>query len=222
VYSGYLSMYRRLLRTSRKPRLDHSVAVLLLLISFGWVSMLHFGLFLSASRSLLTVIGCLDIRYDAPRGTIDGRYDKVCTGTAVANFRGGTGIAPSITDNRRGLVILCPKAFNLRDSAGDLPRPDEPSKCKMFKNAPYASVAMDTLSATLLHEFLQSNYTNGTLNEPLVEYLVGTLDYWAADDKVNPKRIPKNGYGPWNTMRLQQTKHGLSMFNNDNYIWFAL
>lgn len=178
----------------------------------------------SRPQATLTLCALLDIRYGAPsKELFNGRFAQTCipSGTQIASFWGGENFAPGMP-SKRGLLILCPKAFEIRQTAGDLPGKHEPSKCDIFNNAPYASKAMDTLSATLLHEFLHSMYMQEKINDGFSKPLIPIIDYWAEDDPGNTNNDPPDGYGSYNAMKLQQTGSHWPLYNDDSYTYFAL
>jgi hypothetical protein len=131
--------------------------------------------------------------------------------------------------NDRGLLVLCPAAFELYYTAFNLPGKKEQSKCDMFYNAWYSDHRMDTLSATLLHEFLHNDFIRKDcqLKKDGKDQIIDILDYRASiDPDTNSKNDPPNGYGPYNAMRLQQTQGQGRLLtrldNDDSYVWFAL
>lgn len=115
-------------------------------------------------------------------------------------------------------LILCPAAFT--ETPNELPRPGDASRCPSL--AAFATYDMDSLSATLLHEFLHYRFLiNHATSSDIVDW------------NVNPpyeetKVLPKSGYGPYSTFYLNKkstittTPQRDPRLNADNYVWFAL
>jgi hypothetical protein len=111
-------------------------------------------------------------------------------------------------------LILCPAVFAAFPI--EIPEPGDTSRCSIL--APFATYDMDSLGATLLHEFLHMNV--------LVNHATsaGILDWNAVKSPV----LPRSGYGPYNSFYLNQKSTMITTpqrdprLNADNYVYFAL
>lgn len=175
----------------------------------------------------------VDIRYNQlspgtyPLSTTsrNGGFDVDCTDpkhpATNAVFREGENFAPGM-DPRRGLLVMCPRAFTYPD----LPADDDDSKCTLLTSAKYLTWEQKTLSSVIFHELLHDS----NLNMKVIPAMAGgnILDYWKKNDTQATAAYPINGYGSWNSMILQQVtsktadRWYIPLRNADSYMSFAL
>lgn len=137
------------------------------------------------------------------------------TSTYFAHFYNSV---PGASNPAARALVLCPDAFT--HTPNELPQPDDTSKCSTLKS--FATYDMDSLSATLLHEFLHYRFLiNRATSSPIVD--------WNVDPSFEEiKILPRSGYGPYRSFYLNQksiiptTPQRDPRLNADNYVWMAL